>query len=95
MLHALNLRVHPAARPGMGGGRTLALFGGAAALFIATRGVLPLLVQVTGLEPLLCWFVAGGLVVFLLLSEAGFRDVRVEGSPQPDLFLGACIVGRK
>jgi len=30
-----------------------------------------------------------------LLSEAGYRDVRVEPYPRPDEFPGACVLGSK
>jgi hypothetical protein len=59
----------------------LATFGGgAAALFMATSGLIPLLARVTRLEPLLCWFVAGSLGVFVpLLLRAGLL-LHVEGA---------------
>ena len=53
--------------------QTLVIFGGASALlFVATHGLIPMLSRVTGQEALLCWFLVGGLGVFLpLLILAG------------------------
>ncbi|NIM50866.1 MAG: CPBP family intramembrane metalloprotease [Gemmatimonadales bacterium] len=58
---------------------TAALFGGAAVLLaIATRVVIPWLHRATGLELVLCWFLAGGIGVFLPLLVAAWAILRRE-----------------
>jgi membrane protease YdiL (CAAX protease family) len=56
------------ALPGTGLGPTLAIFGaGSALLWGVTHGLIPFLSRVTGQEPAVWWFLAGGLGVFLPL----------------------------
>ena len=67
---------------GMGLWQTLALFGsGSTLMFIGTHALIPMLSRATGQEPVLCWFLIGGLGVFCpLLLLAGLL-LHAEGAP--------------
>lgn len=59
--------------PPMGWAQTLAIFGaGALLLFVATHLLIPVLSHATGVEPIVFWFLVGGLGVFAPLALAGF-----------------------
>ena len=58
---------------------TLLFGGGALLLLLQTRVTIPLLSRITGLEPVLFWFLVGGLGVFLPLIAAGALVLRAEG----------------
>lgn len=65
-----------------GWGRTALVFGGAAALlWLATRVLLPAIQSATGWEPLVVWFVAGGLGFFLPLALLGLAMIGAERRP--------------
>jgi membrane protease YdiL (CAAX protease family) len=67
---------HP---PPLGWSHTLAVFGAAAAvLFVGTRVLIPHLSRATGLEPVVSWFLVGGLVVFVPLILTGALLLRRE-----------------
>ncbi len=74
--------VHRPMVKGTGLGETMALFGlGSALMFAGTHGLIPVLSRASGLEPVLFWFLIGGLGVFLpLLLLAGLL-LRFEGAP--------------
>ena len=60
---------------------TLAFFGAAGALlYVATHGAIPALTRATGVEPVLWWFLVGGLGVFAPLAIAGVVLLRGEGA---------------
>lgn len=64
----------------MGWIHTLAIFGGAGVmLFVCTHVLIPLLSEATGLEPILFWFLIGGLGVFTPLLVAAWLLLRQEG----------------
>jgi membrane protease YdiL (CAAX protease family) len=68
MHHVQHLSMRQLAVTGVGLGQTVAIFGsGAALLFATTHGLVPLLSRATGQEPILWWFLGGGLGVFLPL----------------------------
>lgn len=53
--------------PPTGWAQTVAIFGaGSLLLFIVTHVVVPFLSETTGVEPVLYWFLAGGLGVFVV-----------------------------
>lgn len=63
----------------MGWGHTLAVFGAASALlFVSTHVLIPALSQATGLEPVVFWFLVGGLGVFAPLLFVGLLLLRQE-----------------
>jgi membrane protease YdiL (CAAX protease family) len=65
--------------PPIGIAESLAVFGGAGVLlYVATRGLIPVLVQSTGMLPLLAWFLAGGFGVFLPLLVIAWGLMRSE-----------------
>lgn len=62
--------------------RSASLYGGAAVLlFLSSHIVIPRLIAVTGLEPVVVWFLAGGLLVFLPIAIAAVVILRLEGCP--------------
>jgi membrane protease YdiL (CAAX protease family) len=64
----------------IGVGQTAILFGGGALLlFAVTHGVIPALIERTTIEPILLWFGAAGLGVFLPLLLIGVALLRQEG----------------
>lgn len=65
--------------PPMGMMESVAVFGGAGMLlYVATRWAIPALVASTGMRPLLAWFAAGGLGVFLPLLVIAWVLMRRE-----------------
>jgi membrane protease YdiL (CAAX protease family) len=50
-------------------------------LFAVTHWLIPYMAERTGLEPVLCWFIAGGLAVFLPLIITGIIILKSEGYP--------------
>ncbi len=66
---------------GMGLGQTLAIFGaGSALLFVGTHGLIPMLSRLTGQEPILFWFLIGGLGVFVPLLLLAVVLLHTEGT---------------
>lgn len=66
------LHQQPPRSGSMGISQTVVLFGGALLLLLAvTRGLIPALVQRTRAEPILIWFAAAGIGVFLPLVFMG------------------------
>jgi membrane protease YdiL (CAAX protease family) len=58
----------------------LGIFAGAGVLlFVVTHGMIPWLTRATGVDPVLWWFAAGGLGVFLPLLVAAALLLRAEG----------------
>lgn len=65
-----------------GVGFTAAVFGaGSILLLVCTNLLIPSLSEHTGIEPILCWFVLGGLGVFLPLLLIALWLLRQEGWP--------------
>lgn len=64
----------------MGWIHAMAIFGVAGlVLFAGTHVLIPLLSESTGLEPILSWFLIGGVLIFMPLLVAGYLSVRQEG----------------
>jgi membrane protease YdiL (CAAX protease family) len=69
----------PRPAPSFGIGATILIFGGAGViLYLVTYLLIPWLSDTWGFEPVLFWFVAGGLFVFFPLLLAGVTIVRKE-----------------
>lgn len=67
--------------PPLGWGKTVLIFGGAGMLLYAcTHVVIPWLSTMSGLEAVVCWFLVGGLGVFLPLVILGLLFLRGEAS---------------
>jgi membrane protease YdiL (CAAX protease family) len=67
--------------PTMGLGVSAALFGGAGILlYVATHGLIPVLSRVTGAEPIVLWFLVGGLGVFAPMLLVALILLRREGA---------------
>lgn len=82
MQHVYGFSLRRPIRAGMGFGQTIAIFGtGSALLFVGTRVLIPLLSRITGQEPILFWFLIGGLGVFLPLLLLAVLLLRAEGAP--------------
>ena len=65
--------------PATGWIQTLLIFGGAGVLlYVGTHGLIPWLSHATGLETVVCWFLVGGLGVFLPLIVLGWVLLRSE-----------------
>lgn len=61
-------------------GTTLLLGGAALLLFAVTHLISPAIAATTGIEPVLLWFLAGGLGVFTPLMVIAFLMLRVESA---------------
>ena len=72
----------PAPAPRMGVAASLAMYGGGAALlWVAIRFSIPWLVSMTGVEPVVAWFVAAGAGMLLPLVAAAWLILAAEGAP--------------
>jgi membrane protease YdiL (CAAX protease family) len=66
---------------GTGTRQTLTIYGGATVLLLlGTHGVIPLLSRITGQEPIVWWFIIGGLGVFGPLLLLAALLLRTEGA---------------
>lgn len=67
--------------------QTLVIFGIASLmLYIATHGLIPILSRATGIEPIVFWFLVGGLGVFAPIVIGGYLLLRGEGRPEGELW---------
>jgi membrane protease YdiL (CAAX protease family) len=73
----------PAVAPLGATGSLLVFGGGAMLLFASTHGLIPLLAMYTAAEPVILWFIAGGLGTFLPLVVTGLVMLRSEPRRPP------------